>query len=100
MCDGFYTLAHELGQSLNELLGFDGPLTHRQYLGWNEWLREQWNRPDRADHYRMQIASSMSGEKIGNLKIRFGEPAQLTPEQIESVWLGKLRGHRSRKDDR
>lgn len=31
-------------------------MTWRQYLAWQYWFREEFNRPDRADHYRAAIA--------------------------------------------
>lgn len=37
-------------------MGWDGPLTHRQYLVWQTWLAGEWNKPSRTDHYLMQIA--------------------------------------------
>ncbi len=42
---------------LHDLLGWRGPMTHRQYVAWQEWLQQQWNEPTRSDHYLMQIAA-------------------------------------------
>ena len=40
-------------------MGWPGPLTALQHLCHQEWLRQQWNRPSRADHYAMQIAREL-----------------------------------------
>lgn len=29
-------------------------MTHRQFLAWQQWLEDQWNKPDRHDYYQMQ----------------------------------------------
>lgn len=87
--------------SLNELLGYDGPMTHRQYLGWVVWLRAQLNVPSRADHYAMQTASAAAGGvELSKLKITFGDGDQgLTAADIDAVWNARfLGGHRNRKD--
>ena len=76
--DGWFRLASHLKQSLNELMGWDGPLTHRQFLAWQWWLAEEWNRPNRSDHYAMQTASAMEGalggqqRQLTEWKIKFG----------------------------
>jgi hypothetical protein len=33
--------------------------TERELKLWLLWLREEWNRPDRTDHYLMQIAAEI-----------------------------------------
>lgn len=33
--------------------------THRQFLAWIAWLESQWNKPDRHDHYTMQLAATV-----------------------------------------
>lgn len=43
---------------LHELLGWPGPMTHRQFAAWQQWLEDQWNRPDRHDYYSMQAAQT------------------------------------------
>jgi hypothetical protein len=52
-------------------MGWIGPVTHRQYLAWQEWLDEQWDCPDRTDHYLMSIAAEV---RRGNAK---------NPRQVE-----------------
>lgn len=57
--------------------------THRQFLGWDAWLEEQWNRPDRNDHYLMQIAVTIQrllaknpkSIKLSNFKLSFEREA-------------------------
>jgi len=49
-----------LKQSLHEAMGWEGPLTARQYEVWQAWLDLQWNRPSRTDHYLMQIAAQVT----------------------------------------
>ena len=34
-------------------------MTHRQYEAWRWWLRLEWNRPDRSDHYAMQVCQHL-----------------------------------------
>lgn len=31
-------------------------MTHRQHKAWQAWLLEEWNHPNRSDHYLAQIA--------------------------------------------
>lgn len=54
--DGHLRLAHELGKGINELMGWPGPMTGRQFRVWQVWLELQMNRPSRADCYAMQAA--------------------------------------------
>lgn len=37
-------------------MGWDGPLTHRQFIVWHAWLNEQFNEPSRTDYYLMQLS--------------------------------------------
>jgi hypothetical protein len=41
---------------LHELMGWEGPMTHRQFLTWRAWQAEEWNKPSRADYYARQAA--------------------------------------------
>lgn len=45
-----------LSKHLHELLGWRGPMTHRQFRVWKAWLELDQERPSRSDHYAMQIA--------------------------------------------
>lgn len=82
-------IAHELKKTLNEYMGWDGPTTNRQHLVWVEWLKMQWNAPNRTDHYLMQVAAEVARQwakhpqscKLGNFIIQFGGDKPLTPTQ-------------------
>ena len=52
-----------MGKSLNELMGWAGPMTHRQFEAWQAWLGEEWGRPSRNDFYLMQVAAVAAGVK-------------------------------------
>ena len=88
--DGHFRLAHDLGIQLHELMDWPGPMTHRQYLAWQEWLQLQWNEPDRHDWYLMKIAAILSRSPfIGQMRIPFtivkqsqGQSQGITREQI------------------
>lgn len=43
--------------TLNQLLGWSGPLTHRQAVMLEAWREAQWNHPDRHDYYVMMLAA-------------------------------------------
>lgn len=59
--------------------------SHRVYLAWQQWLDDEANRPNRSDHYLMQIAleirqflySFSKGKKksltLDKFKISFGK---------------------------
>jgi hypothetical protein len=49
---------------LHECIGWDGPITHRQFLVWQAWLEKEWNNPNRADHYAMQIATTIASQGL------------------------------------
>ena len=51
-----FELADRLGMHLHDLLGWPGPMTHRQFVAWQRWLRDRWEVPSRSDYYLMQIA--------------------------------------------
>lgn len=44
---------------VHDVLGWPGPVTHRQYAAWQRFLLEDYNRPSRADHYAMQVAAEV-----------------------------------------
>jgi hypothetical protein len=69
--------------TLGELLGWGGPLTHRQYLAWQAWLDIQYDTPSRTDHYLMaltlevrSVAGMFSKERkrwqMKDVKLNFG----------------------------
>lgn len=65
---------------LHELMGWPGPMTQRQYGTWQAWLEMQWNKPSRADHYTLKVASVMAGKKLE--PIQFGYTKPPTKEEI------------------
>jgi hypothetical protein len=55
------------------MLGW-GPLTHREFVTWQAWLDEQWNKPSRTDFYLMRIAYYLLSEPphdLNQMKIPF-----------------------------
>ncbi len=85
---------------LHELMGWPGPMTHIQFVMWQDWLRHEMDVPSRSDHYLMQIASEVHKTKFkpedtNKFKMKFShEPAPdpknlpfppLTKEQIVNI---------------
>lgn len=71
-------------------------MTHRQFMAWQCWLLEQWNQPDRSDHYVMglnsTVAQTMGGAKDAqpaNFKLKFDTTWSVPPSQEdkEDVFL-------------
>lgn len=56
---GEFRLAEKLGKHLHELIGWPGPMTHRQYQAWQDYLRAEWNEPDRHDHYLLKVCQTL-----------------------------------------
>lgn len=62
-------------------MGWEGPITYRQYRTWNQWFDEQWNQTDKLTEYLIQIAAEVrranphykDAGKVKNedLKLRF-----------------------------
>lgn len=46
-------------------MGWDGSLTHRQFLMWQDYLTNQLNVPSKDNYYQMQIATEI---RRGNVK--------------------------------
>lgn len=80
-------------------------IPHRQFEMWMEWLDQQWNKPDRTDHYLMQLATIVNGmfNEARDMKIKFTFEApkspndwkRPTPEQIaasEAAWTAAIAG--------
>lgn len=105
--DGHFRLAQQLGKSLNEVMGLDGPMTHRQFLAWQYWMNLQQNVPDKTDHYLMQIACEVRRVlakhprqiKIEDFKLTFSNQANKHPKALtkegkieasKSMWLGMM----------
>lgn len=79
---------------LHELLGWQGPMTHRQYVAWQEWLKIEQNQPDRGDHYVMQLTMQVekiirmwtkntNGMKLSEFHIPFGAQTTTAPVKVE-----------------
>lgn len=47
-------------------MGWNLPLTHRQFLLCRAWLDEQDNQPSRADYYAMQVACELAKTRAKN----------------------------------
>lgn len=66
-------------------------ISYRQYSTWIAWLDQQWNKPDRSDHYMMQVAAEVrrvlskkpQSIKLGHflLKFEFVPPRPTTSKQ-------------------
>lgn len=81
---------------LHDVLGWTGPVTHRQYVAWQQFLRDDMNRPSRADHYVMQASQQFllphlkegtSPPGIAAFKITFGDdptdPASVDTDETD-----------------
>jgi hypothetical protein len=66
-------------------MGWVGPMTHRQYQVWQEWLDEEINHPSRSDYYMMQVAHAAYGGRVDfkKLLLKFQQPKSLTKEERE-----------------
>lgn len=67
---------------LHEIMGWDGPMTNRQYLVWIEWLKGDWNNPSRSDHYQMQTACEVR-------RVLSSEPNKIQSEQFKIPFVFK-----------
>ena len=88
---------------LHELLGWSGPLTHRQFRCWQAWLEAEWNAPSRTDHYLMLVAQRVlqaAAKNPGSVtldgqRIEFrrrgaeAEPPELTLAQATAIAKAK-----------
>lgn len=74
--------------------------THRQYEAWSEWLDEQWNRPDRSDHYVMALVLEVRNLTQVVAKALGGKgKADMTFESVKVKFKTKA-GPKRREDDR
>ncbi len=48
-------VADRQGVPFTEFMGWGRHVTHRQFMLLDAWEREQWNQPDRTDHYLMRL---------------------------------------------
>jgi len=64
-------------------MGWCGPMTHRQFEVWQEWLNQQWNKPSRTDHYLLRIASYIAEKDL--------EPIVFVTEPVKDSPYGPRR---------
>lgn len=98
-------MAERAGVPLHVLMGWPGPMTHRQFEAWRRWRREDLNRPSRTDFYLMQIACevrtvlrSLAGGgrhlDLNEFRLRFGRPSRAprraSGDEIKSIIMGSL----------
>jgi hypothetical protein len=86
------------------LLGWEGPITHRQFAAWCAWEEMELDNPSRTDVYLMQVACEVRRAAVKNpgrvkLKdflLKFGTDGKpkLTKEQAaafaKAKWLGLM----------
>lgn len=101
--------AHETGKMLHELMGWPGPMTHRQHVAWLEWWTSQQDVPNRGDWYLMQLdrtvkcllAKDPDKIKLEHSKLKFGVPMPEKPagpmsaEDLamhKAMWIGLVGG--------
>jgi hypothetical protein len=73
--------------------------THRQYNAWQEYLDQEWNEPNRTDHYLMQVAELVLRPylekgvrvKLDDFKIPFRLRRGATPVNRDEVIQSKKR---------
>jgi hypothetical protein len=88
---------------LHRVMGWRGPMTHRQFGAWQAWLRRQWNEPTRTDDYLAQIACEVrrgwvkkpQSVRLQHFRLRYeGAPAadgrHAAAEASKQVWLGRF----------
>lgn len=84
-------LALQLGMHLHELYGWSGPITHRQYEAWQQFMEDEWSHPSRSDWYAMQIAHvmarTMGGSRadLADLQLKFSRAGSSSIKE-ETKW--------------
>ncbi len=73
-------------------MGWDGPMTDRQFQGWNAWLLLQWNRPSRSDHYAMSIATEVRRSYVA-------EPKKVVMADMRVPFLSQEEAARQRQQE-
>lgn len=71
-------------------------VSNREYETWMEWFAQQWNEPDRADHYAMQIAAEIrrvlhskpATVRTDHFALKF---VRITPEDVARQSAERLR---------
>lgn len=59
-------------------MGWSGPLTHKQYITWVAWLDHEWNRPNRSDHYIMELRCDVQ-------RIFAKNPRNVKPDRLQFI---------------
>jgi hypothetical protein len=89
---------------LNELMGWSGPLTHRQYVAWSEFLADEMEVPSRSDYYAMSIVAEIrslfnKNVRLEHCRLRFrrkGERPKVSKETAaawsKAAWGARLGG--------
>ena len=90
-------------------------LTHREFATWRAWLDQQWNEPDRTDHYLMQLAhlvvsclTDQNPTTLDEFRIKFRSATKaskpkpkMSVEEFSALerakWLGALEACTGRK---
>ncbi len=67
-------------------MGWDGPLTHRQFKAWRRFLGDQMNEPNRSDYYAMAVASEVRIFRIA-LNQMFGGKGDFKDADFEKFKL-------------
>jgi hypothetical protein len=68
-------------------MGWKGPVTHWQFIVWQVWLEQEWNKPSRTDHYLMQLNATVRGlvskdrTSLSDLQIKFQLPSDKADEK-------------------
>lgn len=92
-----------MGVGLHSVLS----MSHREFSTWDAWLEEEWNRPNRSDHYLMQIAATAarilaknpSAVKDADFKLKFevkapvGKVGDFDPEEAKRVSQAAMKRH-------
>lgn len=88
-------------------MGWDGPMSNKEFLGWQSWLDMQWNNPGRIEWYIMRAIAELisphlkKGKRVKpeDYKIEFtlgGNRGRkkLTKEQAAQIskgaWIGMM----------
>lgn len=71
-----------MGVTINQLLGWEGPLTHRQMVTWTLFSEEMLNRPSLTDHYIMSLNATVA-------RLFSKNPASIEGENFKLVFKRK-----------
>ncbi len=88
-----------MGKHLHEVLGWSGPMTHRQELAWAAWELLDLNTPGKVEHYLMLGAletvrvnvKNPNSVKLSDMRLTFGtaeENRTMDPEMLKKVAIG------------